>query len=147
MIFRRKHREVPELNTTSTADISFMLLVFFLVTSSMTSDKGLGRKLPPADDQPKQEQQDISRSNVLQLRLDADDVLYCDDRQVTHEELQQQVESFLKSRLTDQYVIAVETDRKTSYNAYFEMQDAIVAAYHKLNIRPMRIREGVKSEE
>ena len=144
MIFRRKHREVPELNTTSTADISFMLLVFFLVTSSMGSDRGLGRKLSPMDDPQRQEQQDISRSNVLEVRLDEHDVMYCDDRQVTRQELQQQVESFLASRMTDQYVIAVETDRKTSYNAYFEMQDAIVAAYHKLDIRPMRIREGIK---
>ena len=140
MIFRRKHREVPELNTTSTADISFMLLVFFLVTSSMGSDRGLGRKLSPMDDPQRQEQQDISRSNVLEVRLDEHDVLYCDDRRVTRQELQQQVESFLASRMTDQYVIAVETDRKTSYDAYFEMQDAIVAAYHKLDIRPMRIR-------
>ena len=144
MIFRRKHREVPELNTTSTADISFMLLVFFLVTSSMGSDRGLGRKLSPMDDPQRQEQQDISRSNVLEVRLDEHDVMYCDDRQVTRQELQQQVESFLASRMTDQYVIAVETDRKTSYDAYFEMQDAIVAAYHKLDIRPMRIREGIK---
>jgi biopolymer transport protein ExbD len=144
MIFRRKHREVPELNTTSTADISFMLLVFFLVTSSMGSDRGLGRKLSPMDDPQRQEQQDISRSNVLEVRLDEHDVLYCDDRRVTRQELQQQVESFLASRMTDQYVIAVETDRKTSYDAYFEMQDAIVAAYHKLDIRPMRIREGIK---
>ena len=147
MIFRRKHREVPELNTTSTADISFMLLVFFLVTSSMGSDRGLGRKLSPMDDPQRQEQQDISRSNVLEVRLDEHDVLYCDDRRVTRQELQQQVESFLASRMTDQYVIAVETDRKTSYDAYFEMQDAIVAAYHKLDIRPMRIREGVRSVE
>ena len=144
MIFRRKHREVPELNTTSTADISFMLLVFFLVTSSMGSDRGLGRKLSPMDDPQRQEQQDISRSNVLEVRLDEHDVLYCDDRRVTRQELQQQVESFLASRMTDQYVIAVETDRKTSYDAYFEMQDAIVAAYHKLDIKPMRIREGVR---
>ena len=94
MFLRRRHREVPGLNTTSTADISFMLLVFFLVTSSMDSDKGLGRKLPPVDEQ-QQEQQDINRSNVLQVRLDSHDSLFCDDRPVTLAELQQQVESFV----------------------------------------------------
>lgn len=122
---------MPELNTTSTADISFMLLVFFLVTSSMSSDKGLGRKLPPVDEQ-RQEQRDINRSNVLQVVLDADDVLYCDDKQVTLAELQKQVESFVVSRQTDRHIIAVRTDRHTSYNAYFEMQTAIVAAYRHL---------------
>ena len=145
MFLRRKHRDVPELNTTSTADISFMLLVFFLVTSSMDSDKGLGRMLPPMDDQP-QEVQDIHRSNVLQVRIDGHDSLFCDDRAVTLAELQQQVKSFVASRQTDRYVVAVETDRKTSYNAYFEMQNAIVAAYKKLNRYPIRIREGVRDE-
>jgi biopolymer transport protein ExbD len=111
----------------------------------MNSDKGLGRKLPPVDEH-QQEQRDISRNNVLQVRIDANDVLYCDAKQVTLPELQQQAESFLASRMSDQYVTAVETNCHTSYNAYFEMQNAIVAAYRKLNIRPMRIKEGVRNE-
>ena len=132
MLFRWNHRDVPELNTTSTADISFMLLVFFLVTSSMDTDKGLGRKLSPIDEQ-QQEQRDISRSNVLQVSIDADDVLYCDGKVVTHEELCQQVESFVASR---------QTTRMTSYNAYFEMQNAIVAAYRQLREKMARQQYG-----
>ena len=146
MRFRRKQSEVPELNTTSTADISFMLLVFFLVTSSMDTDHGLGRKLAPMDDH-HQEQRDINRSNVLQINIDDNDVLSCDGKTVTLDELRQQVESFLASRRTSQYVIAVETGRKTSYNAYFEMQNSIVAAYRKLDIKPMKIMEGVKDAD
>ena len=138
-MFRWKHRDVPELNTTSTADISFMLLVFFLVTSSMDSDKG--RKLAPLDEQ-QQEQRDINRSNVLEVKIDANDVLYCDDKVVTHEELQLQVESFVASRQTDQHVIAVETNRQTSYNAYFEMQNAIVRAYRELREKMARQQYG-----
>ena len=145
MMFRRRLREFPELNTTSTADISFMLLVFFLVTSSMDSDQGLGRKLSPVDDQ-RQEQRDINRSNVLQIAIDDKDVVTGEGEQVTPDKLQQQVESFLASRQTDNYAIAVETGRKTSYNAYFEMQNSIVAAYRKLDIKPMRIQEGMKNE-
>jgi biopolymer transport protein ExbD len=145
MMFRRRQREIPELNTTSTADISFMLLVFFLVTSSMDTDQGLGRQLSPMDQQ-RQEQRDINRSNVLQISIDDDDLVTCDGKQVTPGELQQQVESFLASRQTDNYAIAVETGRKTSYNAYFEMQNSIVAAYRHLDIKPMRIMEGVKDE-
>ena len=139
---RSKHKGVPALNMTSTADISFMLLVFFLVTSSMDADQGLARKMSPPDN-PQQEQQDISRSNVLQLRIDDDDVVYCDGERVAPDELQRQVESFLISRLTDRYVIAVETGRKSTYNAYFEMQNSIVAAYRKTGRYPIRIREGV----
>ena len=142
MRFRRRQGEVPELNTTSTADISFMLLVFFLVTSSMDTDHGLGRKLAPME-----EQRDVNRSNVLQIAIDDNDVLSCDGKTVTLDELRQDVESFLASRQTDQYVIAVETGRHTSYNAYFEMQNSIVAAYKRLNIQPMKIMEGVKSAD
>ena len=140
-MFRKKYREIPELNTTSTADISFMLLVFFLVTSSMNTDKGLGRKLSPVDEQ-RQEQRDINRSNVLQIRIDADDRLFCDDQPVTADGLQQQVESFVASRQTDQYVIAVQTDRQTSYDAYFQMQDAVVAAYHRLRDKMAQQKYG-----
>ena len=121
MRFRRKHRDIPELNTTSTADISFMLLVFFLVTSSMDSDKGLGRKLAPLDEQ-QLEQVDVNRSNVLQIRLDERDSLFCDDKPVTLTQLQQQVESFVAAQQTDRYIIAVQTDRTTSDDANFEMQ-------------------------
>ena len=140
-MFRWKHRDVPELNTTSTADISFMLLVFFLVTSSMDTDKGLGRKLAPMDEQ-QQEQRDINRSNVLEIKIDDHDVLYCDDKVVTHEELQHEVETFVASRLTDHHVIAVETSRATSYHAYFEMQNAIVAAYRQLREKMARQQYG-----
>ena len=141
MFIRRKHRDIPELNTTSTADISFMLLVFFLVTSSMDSDKGLGRKLAPLDEQ-QVEMRDVHRSDVLQIRIDERDSLYCDDKAVTLYELQQQVESFVASRQTDRHIVAVQTDRTTSYDAYFEMQNAVVAAYHSLRDRMARREYG-----
>lgn len=131
MFLRRRNREIPELNTTSTADISFMLLVFFLVTSSMDTGKGLSRQLPPVDNEP-QKEVDINRSNVMQIRLDAHDSLWIDDKTVAFPALQGQVESFVASRQTEQYVVGVQTDRTTSYNAYFEMQNTIVAAFHSL---------------
>ena len=109
-----------------------MLLVFFLVTSSMDSDKGLGRKMAPLDEQ-QQEQVDVNRSSVLQIRLDERDSLFCDDKAVTLTQLQQQVESF---------VAAQQTDRKTSYNAYFEMQNAVVAAYRTLRDKMAKQKYG-----
>ena len=54
MFRKRYHQQIPELNTTSTADISFMLLIFFLVTSSMDTEKGLLRQMAPP---PQQEEQ------------------------------------------------------------------------------------------
>ena len=141
MFFRRKHRDVPLLNTTSTADISFMLLVFFLVTSSMDTDKGLFRQLPPVDDE-QQKEIDISRSNVMQIRLDQNDSLWIDQKAVSFAALQQQVESFVASRQTEHYVVGVQTDRASSYAAYFEMQNTIVAAFHALREKMARQRYG-----
>lgn len=141
MFFRRQQREIPELNTTSTADISFMLLVFFLVTSSMDTDKGLSRQLPPMDNE-SQKELDISRSNVLQIRLDRNDSLWIDGKTVAFSALQQQVESFVASRHTEQYVVGVQTDRATSYHAYFEMQNTIVAAFHSLREKMARQQYG-----
>ena len=54
MLIKRRKHIVPELNTTSTADISFMLLTFFLVTTSMDVDRGLVRQLPPLDNDKEQ---------------------------------------------------------------------------------------------
>ena len=75
MIFRRKRREVPGLNTTSTADISFMLLVFFLVTTSMDADKGMNRQLPPKPDEKQEEMMDVDRSKVMSLALSEEGLL------------------------------------------------------------------------
>ena len=70
MFRRRRFEQIPELNTSSTADISFMLLIFFLVTSSMDTDKGLLRQLPPPP-QEQQPPQDVRKDHVLQITLDA----------------------------------------------------------------------------
>ena len=118
-----------------------MLLVFFLVTSSMDSDKGLGRKLAPLDEQ-QQEMVDVNRSDVLQIRIDERDSLYCDDEAVTLMQLQHQVESFVASRQTDRYIIAVQTARTPSYDAYFEMQNSVSAAYRTLRDKMARQKYG-----
>ena len=141
MRFRRRNPEIPGLNTTSTADISFMLLVFFLVTSSMDPDKGLPRQLPPLDNE-SQKEVDISRSNVMQIRLDGHDSLWIDGKTVSFAALQGQVESFVASRQTEQYVVGVQTDRHTSYAAYFQMQNTIVAAFHALREKMAMQRYG-----
>ena len=76
MLIRRKQHETPGLNTTSTADISFMLLIFFLVTTSMDVDKGLLRQLPSPEPQKKEQQQSVvDKANLMELRLTAGDTL------------------------------------------------------------------------
>ena len=162
-MFNRRHREVPGLNTTSTADISFMLLVFFLVTSSMDTDKGLMRQLPNPEDETTQQEVEVKRRNVMELELDAADRLTCNGEALSLQELTRRVEEFVantaddpalpekserevhlmgRCRVSDRHVITVKADRLTTYDAYFEMQNAIVRAYNNLRNRLAKSRFG-----
>ena len=67
-MFKHRSHKIPALNTTSTADISFMLLIFFLVTTSMDRDQGLMRQLPPLEDDKQEQLTDVSKDNVMMLQ-------------------------------------------------------------------------------
>lgn len=72
----RKKRKTPGINGSSMADISFMLLIFFLITTSMETDKGLKRTLPPLA--PKQQDNkpiEIRKRNIMRLLVNQDDVI------------------------------------------------------------------------
>ena len=140
MKFLRRHRSVPELNTTSTADISFMLLIFFLVTSSMDTDKGLLRQMAPPPVENSQPQ-DVNKDLVMRVELDAHDQLTCDGKPVSLKELSEGVVSMATVNRTE-HIVAIQADRETTYEAYFRMQDAIVAAYHQLREQYSQKRYG-----
>ncbi|MBP5338657.1 MAG: biopolymer transporter ExbD [Prevotella sp.] len=153
MFKSRKKRSLPELNTTSTADISFMLLIFFLVTSSMDTDKGLARQLPAPENPVEEQELIVKKRNVLLLTLDGDDRLTCNGDSINTSQLTERVTDFVanaagdpalpelserdvhllgRCKVSDRHVIFLRVSRETSYNAYFEMQNAIVAGYNQL---------------
>jgi biopolymer transport protein ExbD len=131
-MLQRIKRKVPQLNTTSTADISFMLLILFLVTTSMDVDKGLSRQLSPPDNH-KQEQQgtDINRKYVLTLTLLPGDKMLCNGESIETSSLRGRVKSFLTT-MGKKNIIEMKADRNASYDAYFYMQNEVVAAYNEL---------------
>lgn len=132
-MFRRKKHRMPVLNTTSTADISFMLLIFFLVTTSMDIDKGLSRQLPPLDDEKEEQVIDIDKNNMIKLVISADNQLSIDDSIASLEQVRQRVMDFVEhSPNRKEHVISVEVAREANYNTYFNMQNEIVAAYRTL---------------
>lgn len=139
MHFRRHKRHVPMLNTAATADMSFMLLIFFLVSSSMDTDKGLERMLPPIDDNAATAVTDINAANVLRLELTADNSVTADGQPVAAGGLRRRVATFIYSQASPadrqspgatRHIISVSVDRRASYDAYFNMQNDIVAAYN-----------------
>ena len=133
MLFERKRRSIPALNTTSTADISFMLLIFFLITTSMDMDKGLMRQLPPLDNKKEEMTIDVDKDNVLRLVLSEDNLLTVNDSAADMKDLRQRVMEFV-AHCPDRehHVISVEMSRQTHYDAYFNLQNEVVAAYRSL---------------
>ena len=154
---------MPQLNTTSTADISFMLLIFFLVTSSMDTDKGLTTQMPPPENTNEQQEQEVKKRNVMELQLDGHDILTCNGEAIAYDELTKRVEEFVanvsdaadlpekserevhlmgRCHVSDRHIITIEADSMTSYNAYFEMQNAIARGYNNLRDGLARKRFG-----
>jgi biopolymer transport protein ExbD len=127
MIKRRKHI-VPALNTTSTADISFMLLIFFLVASSMDVDKGLLRQLPPADTKEEPLEVDVSKERLMELKITGDNQLLLDGQSIEVSGLRNRVAEFV-SRVGSKHLISIDADPNSSYETYFKMQNEIVVAY------------------
>lgn len=131
MLIRRKQRETPGLNTTSTADISFMLLIFFLVTTSMDVDKGLLRQLPSPEPQKKEQQTVVDKANLMELRLTAGDTLLVNGKPMKVSQLKEETIRFVH-RLGKKHLISIESDRDADYNLYFQMQNQLMKAYSQL---------------
>lgn len=147
-------RAVPGINSSSTADIAFIILIFFLVTTSMDTDMGLARRLPepPSDDTQKKDQ-DIKRRNLLVVYLNMYDQVMVGDEPVEVSDIRQRAKDFIANpyndetlperkakdidffgnmQVTDQHVISLQNDRTTSYQLYIEVQNELVAAYNEL---------------
>ena len=129
MLIKRRKHSVPSLNTTSTADISFMLLTFFLVTSSMDVDKGLVRQLPPLDkEEQTDEAKDVSKENTLAFSITAQNEVMLNDKPVAVEDIRRRIVDFVRMRGA-QHLILVDANPASDYNTYFTLENEIVAAY------------------
>jgi len=132
MLIRRKKHETPGLNTTSTADISFMLLIFFLVTTSMDVDKGLLRQLPSPEPQKKEHLESVvDKTNLMALHLTAGDTLLVNDKPMKVTQLKEETIRFVH-RLGKRHLISIVSDRNADYNLYFQMQNQLMDAYSQL---------------
>ena len=164
-----KKRKMPGLNTSSTADISFMLLIFFLVTTSMDTDQGLGRTLPkpPEDDQLNNEIK-VKERNILNIPINKDNYVMIGDDYASLTDVKERAKEFIKNEenkpnlpelkpkkikglgktmmVTENHVISVQTDRGTDYGVYFAVQDALVAAYNELRDELAKQEFGFKYE-
>ena len=146
-------KPLPALNTTSTGDIAFLLLIFFLVATTMDVDKGIQRRLPPMPDE-NQKQQDIkvNRRNIVVVRINAQDRILAGGTPMDITQVKEKIKEFIvnpanseslpEKEMKDiegfgQYavskgVVSLQNDRGTSYSAYLRVQNEIVKAFNEI---------------
>ena len=148
-------RSSPEVNAGSMADIAFLLLIFFLVTTTIETDSGISRKLPPIEED--QEDVIIKQRNIFTVLLNGKDQILIEDKLMVLEDVRAAAIEFLdngggigedscdyckgnrdpkSSDNPDKAIISLKNERETSYAAYISIQNELVAAYtHLRNIR------------
>jgi len=152
-------RGAPEVNAGSMADIAFLLLIFFLVTTTIETDQGINRKLPPIDD----EQVDpppIKEKNIFTVLVNRNDQLLVEDQLMDLKDLRAAAIKFLdnggdgscsyckgprdasSSDNPEKAVISLQNDAETSYKAYISVQNELVAAYYELRDRESMAKFG-----
>lgn len=145
-------RSAPEVNAGSMADIAFLLLIFFLVTTTIESDTGINRKLPPKFDDvitpPK-----IKEKNLFTVNINKDNLLLVEDEVMELKDLRSATIAFLdnggdkscsycrgkrneeSSDNPSKAVISVLNSRQTNYGSYIAIQNELIAAYTTLRNR------------
>lgn len=97
------NRKVPEINSSSTADIAFIILIFFLVTTSMDTDRGLARQLPrPPEPDMKIEDIIIKERNVLQVLLNSQNQLMVGGEYIRVSDLKKRAKEFIANPYNDE---------------------------------------------
>lgn len=153
MFGKRIKRRVPEINATSTADMAFMLLVFFLLATSMGVKKSIRRELPPSTDSVRVEPLRVKERDLLVLRLDGEGRLFAGSEEIPLTDVKERVKHFIANpdneeslpekharevpllgtvEVTDTHVIALRYDPHTGYRTYFEVQNLLLEAYREL---------------
>ena len=148
-------RSSPEVNAGSMADIAFLLLIFFLVTTTIETDSGISRKLPPIEEI--EEDVIIKQRNIFTVLLNGKDQILVEDELMELEDIRAAAIEFLdngggsgeeacdyckgkrdpkSSDNPDKAIISLKNERETSYAAYISVQNELVAAYtHLRNVR------------
>ena len=125
MIKKRESRVSPEIPTASMADIAFLLIVFFLVTTTMNQDKGLSLHLPPVG-----ETKEVQSKNILNVWINARDQLaFFENDQLTPIP-SGQLQSQIKARMgeNDKLIISVKTERGATYRTFVDVLDDLKMA-------------------
>jgi len=161
-------RKTPEINSSSMADIAFLLLIFFLVTTTMDVDTGIYKKLPPI---PEDEQQNddvkVKERNVLSILVNRNNDLLVNGEILNISQLRDKTKEFflnpnnsanlpekaIKSVpyfgdvLVSKGLISLQNDRGTQYATYIRVQDELAAASRELKDEKSMQKWGMKYDQ
>lgn len=165
-------RKVQEINASSMADIAFLLLIFFLVTTTMSVDKGLSRRLPPPlPPNMEKPNTDVKKRNIFVVLINSNNQLLVQGEPLDVKQLREKAKTFIKNEAADpslpevlpieveidgkketvlttkNHLISLQNDRGTLYQKYIEVQNELVAAYNELRNEYSRARFGVAYAE
>lgn len=148
----RKKRGVQQINGGPMADIAFLLLIFFLVATTISTDSGIYRKLPPMPDEEQKEQEEIKKRNILPVLVNLNDQLLVEGKRMDISQLAPKVKEFMKNPANSEDlpekeekqikhfgkvavtkgVISLRNDRGTSYDMYIKVQNELTRAINEL---------------
>ncbi len=158
-------RETSEINAGSMADIAFLLLIFFLVTTTMDVDTGIHRKLPPMPPENMEKPPPIKKKNIFTVMVNAYDQLLVEEQEMSVSELREATKKFINnngdgscdyctgnrdkssSDNPEKAVISLQNDRGTSYKMYIAVQNELAAAYNELREELSIRQHGVSFED
>jgi len=134
-------RGLPEINAGSMADIAFLLLIFFLVTTTMDVDTGIARKLPPMPEDPiENDDSQIHAKNIYVVLINTNNQLLVEGELMDISQLRDGAKEFIdnngrnpnSSENPEKAIISLQNDRGTEYMTYIRVQNELAAAYNEL---------------
>ena len=132
-------RKPAEINASSMADIAFLLLVFFLVTTTIDVERGITVRLPEWSEEPPEELE-LKQRNVFNVLVNAQNALLVENKPTDVADLREMAKDFIMnptgnpelSERPDAAIISLKNDRGTNYETYLEVYNELKAAYNEL---------------
>lgn len=150
MFLNKREREEAEIPSSSMADIAFLLLVFFLVVTTIDVDTGIGMQLPPPPDDV--EPPPIRERNLMNVLVNAQGMVLINQEPASIGEVQNIVMNFVDnanrsqdpnlSESPQQAIVSIKTDRQTPYEVFISMLDEVIGAYRELRNEVAREQFG-----